>query len=223
MAGETVRDSFNRANPNTVADELRAAKYGDVFAALPTSLRKALGLLSVYVLATVFGTSKQQKFAPAASITSAYARAGGGAPGALAVVAYPPAAGQIAIAPNGEIVTLAADAWTDLDVTYTVEKGDVIDIPVAQVVAGVLTLPTFVLNRGAVLVLECEALSGTVTGAKIVDAPGTAPAAAHAALNAAKGAVAFNAGDAVTTARLKLLVASEVDLSALLASPSTFD
>lgn len=220
--GETIKDSLDRSDLNTLADMFRLLKLGGIVASLNTALRKAAQAVSPYVLATVRTTDKQQQFAPAATILSAYARAGTAAPVVLAPVAYPPAGNQIAVAPNGSIVTLAADAWTDFDVLYTVEKGDVYEL-VAPVSANVLTLPPFVTDRGAVLLLEVEATAGTATGKKIIDATGTAPAAAHAALTAAKATVAFNAADAVTEARVRLLFASSVDVSGTLGLPSTFE
>lgn len=223
--GEILKDSINRANPNTLADELRSLKFGDVLAALPVSLRKASGAASDSVAAAAFATVGQQSFARAALIASAHARAGAGTPGALSPVAYPPAApNDIAIAPNGDVVTLAADAWTDLDVTYLVEKGDVVQVDIPVVPAtGVGTVPANLLARGLVLLIDATATAGTVTGAKEIVAPGGPPAAGEANLTAAKGSVGFAVADAVTSATVTLLVASAVDVSAALAAPSIFE
>lgn len=222
VMSETKKDSFNRADLNVLADMFRAFKLGDMIRALPTYLRKATTALSSSVVATARVVSSQSQEAPAAQILSAYARAGAGAPGALAIVAtVPPAAGQVSIAPNGSLLTATADAWTDLDIAYTPEKGEVLSFSL-PVVANTLTLPSSVTDRGAVLLLSANATAGTVTGQKIIVAPGTAPAATQSALNAAKTTVAFNAADAVTQATVTLLVASAADVSALLSQDSTF-
>lgn len=213
---ETIQQALNRADPNALADMFRQLRLGDVLRALPTTIRRRTSAASPSILATLFAVSGQAEEARANAIQSAYERVGAGPGAALAVVAYPPAAGQIAVAPNGALAVLAADAWTDLDVSYTVEKGDVVEVT-ANVTAGSLALPTNVLTPGAVTLIEAEALVAGVTGVKIVDAPGAAPAAGEAALNAAKTAIVFNAGDAVTKARVRLLVNSSVDVSASLA------
>lgn len=219
---ETKKESFNRADPNVLADMFRAFKLGNMIRALPTYLRKSTTALSSSVLATARVVSSQVQEAPAAQIMSAYARAGAGTPGALTVVAtVPPAAGQISISPNGAIITATADAWTDLDVAYTPDKGDIVSMTL-PVAANTLTLPASVTALGAVTLLSCTATAGTVTGAKIVIAAGSAPAATQSAFNAAKTTVLFNAADAVTQATVVLLVGSSVDVSELLTEDSSF-
>lgn len=215
---ETNQQALNRSDLNTLADLLRKLGFGDILAALPTFLRK-----SATAAVTYSGPSPKASAqnSPALAVTAAYARAGAGAVGPLTVVnAVPPAAGQISIAPNGDIITAAADAWTSLDVAYQPDKGDVLEIT-TDVVANVLTLPQNALNAGPVRLLEAEALVGGATGKKFCEAIGAAPGAGEAALNAALTTVSFNAGDAVTSARVKLLVCSAKDVSALLASENT--
>lgn len=222
---QTLTQTLNRADPNTLADIFRSLKIGDVLRALPVAIRRSTTAADVSVVAAAFVVSDQFEDArataiPEGTILSAYARAGAGAPGALNPVAYPPAvANDIAIAPNGSLVTLAADAWTDVDVSYTVEKGDVLEVS-GSVVANSLPLPSNVTIPGAVLLISANALTGASTGFKFV-ATG-APAAGEAALNAAKDAVLFNAADAVTSATVRLLVASSVDVNAALEADSTF-
>lgn len=214
---ETIQQALNRADPNTIADLFRSLKIGDVIRALPTTIRRRTTAASTSIAAAAFAVSGQAEEARANAIQSAYARAGAGAPGPLTVVAYPPAApGDVAIAPNGAVVTLAADAWTDVDVSYTVEKGDVVEVT-ANVTANVLTLPTNVTNPGVVTLIEAEALTGGSTGFKPIIAPGAAPAAGEANLDAPKALVQFDPADAVTKARVRLLINSSVDVSASLA------
>lgn len=220
---ETVKETLNRSDLNTLADQLRALAFGDVIASLPTTLRVSATAASTGNFGTVRVVSDQNADVPAAAVLYASARAGAGTPGVLTPVAYGaiPAAGQVAVAPNGRVVTAAADAWTDLDVVYVPEKGTIVEVT-ANVAANTLTLPTNVTSVGACTLLSATALTGGSVGAKIVDLPGAAAAAGEAALNAAKTTVVFAGADAVTSATVRLLVTSSVDVSALLASTSNF-
>lgn len=218
---ETIKQSLNRADPNALADELRKLAFGDIVRALPATVRKSAALVAVPYSGAEAAVAGQAQDAPALSILRGYARAGAGAAGPLNVVAFPPAApNDVAIAPNGQIVTLLADAWTSLDVQYTADKGDIVEVTL-DVAANVLTLPANVTSAGAVRLLEAEATAGTVTGKKFCAAIGAAPGAGEAAMNAALATVLFNAGDAVTKARVKLLVCSAIDVNALLGSDNT--
>lgn len=220
---ETIKDSINRADPNTLADALRKLGFGSLVRALPTYLRKQGVAASTYASATALVPTGQATDAPAASIVAAYARAGAGTPGSLVndgVTSTAPAAGHIAISPNGQIVTAAADVWTDLDVSYIPEKGDVVEYT-GDVVpgTGVMALPANLTSRGVVTLLESEALTGTVTGKKIVIEPAAAAVAAtKSALKTNKAQVWFAIADAVSTARVKLLVVSSIDVNAVLES-----
>lgn len=215
----TNRASADRANPNTLADLFRKIGLGSLLAGgIPQYKRRvdmdALGL-SASNLATL-DVIELPAHAKANTILRATARTG--APGPLAVQAYgvTPGAGQIAVTPNGDIATLAADAITDVDVVYVPERADVIDT-VFPVVANVLTLPAAITAKGVVLLAEVEALVGTATGLKIILIPGAgAPAAGQARLDLALATVTFAAADAVTRARVKLAVSAAEDLAAIL-------
>jgi hypothetical protein len=217
---ETNQEALNRSDLNTLADVFRKFALGNMFRSLPTTIRKS----AVAVVASSGAdpaVSAQAVDAPAAMIIGGYARSGAGAAGPLAVVAYPPAApNDVAIAPNGAIVTLPADAWTSVDVSYLPVKGDVVEVT-SNVAANVLALPSNVTSAGAVMLLEAEALTGGSTGLKFVDAIGAAPAAGEAALNLALTQVSFAGADAVTKARVKVLVCSAVDVNALLEATNT--
>lgn len=208
---ESKKQALNRADLNTLADQLRALAFGTILRFLTCYVRKSAVAAVAYSGASPAVTGKSTDV-PAASIISAYARAGAGTVGPLTVVAYPPAAGQIAIAPNGAIVTAAADAWTSVDVTFVPDKGDVIEFT-GDVVANSLALPTPMTDPGAIRLLEVESITGTTTGKLFVEAIGTAPGAGEASLNFALSAVAFNAGDAVTKARIKVLVCATPDVN----------
>jgi len=218
----TNREAANRSNTNTISDLFRKIGLGDLLLGqMPQALRAqdadAAGNAG-YNLATLDALPLPDH-AKAASILRATARAGTAGTGEMTVVAYgvTPASGEIAVGPNGDIVLLAADAITDVDVIYVPERGKVID-SVFPVVTNVLTLPASVTDRSVVLLEEAEAVEGTSTGTKIVLIPGAgAPAAGQARLDVAKATVTFAAADAVTRARVKLLVAAgDEDLQAVL-------
>lgn len=207
---ETTLDSLNRAGPNTLADLLRSIGLGDVLAGVPQTVRKfsmdGAGA-SPYNVATLdaMGLPANQR---ASVIHRAYARAGG-VTGPLTIVARgtTPATGEIGVAPNGDIVTLGTDAITDLDVQYLPDGGEVVET-VLPVASDSLALPAAFTAKGVVLLVECEAVEGTATGKKIVLIEGAgAPAAGACRLNAARTAVAFAAADAVTRARVKVVLA----------------
>lgn len=213
----TLRDSFNRANPNTTPDALRAVKFGDVLAALPVQLRQSETEASAGVAASALVASAQQE--PAALVLSAYARAGAGTVGALAVAAYPPAAGEVAVAPNGAVVAEATDAWTSLDVLYIPDKGEVVERVVSvDPGTGIATMPPDVTARGIARLLGANVQAGGFTGECEVIAPGASPAAAgQANLSDSLAVAQFRIADAVTSAVLRLLLVSENELTAQLA------
>jgi hypothetical protein len=216
----TNRESANRTNPNTLADLLRKLGLGDLLLGqMVQSLRAqdpdAAGT-SGYNLATLDALPLPDH-SKGAVVLRATARAGT-VTGALTPAAYgaTPTTGQIAVAPNGNIVTLAADAITDLDVVYVPERGDVIET-YFPVVSNVLTLPASITDRHVVLLEEVEAVEGGTTGKKIILVPGGTPSAGQAALtDVAKTSVTFASADAVTRARVKLLVAATADLQSVL-------
>lgn len=210
----TVKEALNSADPNVLADILRQLGFGNVLRSMPIPIRKSDTAASTYVGAASRVCVDQDVEAPALSILSAYARSGAGAVGALTAVAFPPGAGQVAIAPNGKVVTAAADVWTSVDVSYVPEKGEVVEFT-GNVVpgTGVMALPAGITSRGVIRLLEAEALVGTSTGLKFCDAIGAAVAAGEAALPVALTTVLFAVADAVSSARVKLLVCSEVDVN----------
>lgn len=190
---------------------------------------QAAGVASSYNLATLQVLVLPDD-AKAASIVRCYARAGTGTTGELTPGApnSTPLAHTPAVTPNGDIGFLATDAYTDLDVLYEVLDQDVFELGSAAapfvVAANQLLLPAAyagtagagspnpqtanAVNQAANAVgvqslLEVEVFSGTVTGKKIVLAPGSAPAAGQACLDVTKTKVLFQATDGVTGARVK--------------------
>lgn len=223
---DTVHTSLNRSNPNGISDMFRLVAIGDSLASGKLARRvvdmDAAGanpgnLATLDVLVLPDGQKARQ-------VNAAYARAGV-ATGALTVVAInaTPATGQIGVAPNGNVVTLAADAITDVDIEYEGIPDVVAVEAVFPVVSDSIVLPSNITGPGVVQLLEAEALEGTGTGNKIVIASGTGPAAAgQVVMGVGKGNVNFAGADAVTRARVKLLVSKAAAdmLGAVLESPA---
>lgn len=236
MANEFI--SGDKANPNDIADFLRKIAFGSLLQGqMPQARRKQdLSVASPYSLATL-GCLVLPDNGKAAVILRAYARAGTGTLGELTVVAFgtTPTAGQIAVSPNGDIVCLLADAYTSVDIDFIPERGDSNALDrdgnvnntsapgnVFPVVSHVITLPAALTARGVILLAEAEALQGTVTGKKIVLVPAaSAPATGQAKLNLAKSTITFATADAVTRARVKLVLCANADLATVLNSTQT--
>jgi len=217
----SLKNQLNLTDPNTLADMFRELGLGDMLRALPTTLRKKVPAADAGVLGTLQAVVLAED-AKAHSIFRAYARTATAGAGELTVAApnATPTTGQIAVAPNGDIVVLAADAILDLDVVYLPEKYDTIELTL-PVASNSMALPAWVTARGVVALLEAVATAGTATGKKIILAPSAAAAAAgQARLVVAKSSVTFNNTDAVTAATVKLAVASAINVDALLSATS---
>lgn len=211
----TVHDSLNRANPNSLADMLRKVSFGDVLAqsAVQTVRRVNMDAAGTNPgnVATV-DVLVLPDFAKASHILRAYARAGTAGTGEMTVASKDatPATGEIAVAPNGNIVTLAADAITEVDITYVPEGNVTVVESVFPAASDSVAVPTPITDRGLVAVLEAEVVEGTGTGNKIVLTAGGSPSAGQCAMSADGTTVEFAAADAVARVRLKLLVAKPV-------------
>jgi hypothetical protein len=216
-------EHLSKADPNVLADIFRKINLAQVLRGqVPQFLRRKVPAAGVQ-LATL-ETLVLADNAKASVVIRATVRAGG-VTGELDPQTYgtTPATTQIAVAPNGDIVVLAADAITDIDVHYLPERGDVYETTM-PVISDVLTpSTTFTASpRGIVLLLEAEAVEATSTGDKVVLVPGSVPAAGQAALtDDEKLSVTFAAADAVTRARVKFLLVALQDLDALLESEAT--
>jgi hypothetical protein len=227
----TLKDMLNKANINELADLLKAAGLGDLARALPVHLyhqAPIAGGTANYNLTTE-DIIQLPPDAKAAFIFRATGRDGGTVdeftPQAYGVT---PATTQCGVSPCGDIAFIhATDAVTDVDVAYLPMKGDVVE-GTFTVSTGVLTLPKAWTDAGVSLLMEAEALTGTITGKKIVLVPlagGGAglPATTKAQLTSKKTTVSFNnATDAVTSARVKCLIGPSLNLNALLGAAATF-
>lgn len=223
MANEKLKDTLNRANPNTLADVLRALKFGTLLASLTALLVKKAPVADAAQDATLEAIIPGAK---AGTILRAYARStsAAGTLGEMTVKGYgvTPGDGEIAVAPNGDIVVLAASAYTAIDVLYAPHPGELVTLKDVKVASNVATIPEPYKSRGAVYVVDATATAGTSTGRKQIMTPGTTVAAGEAALNAAKTGVAFKNTDAVTLCDLVLWCAPEVDVQAALDGDSAF-
>lgn len=218
----TLVDVLNRANPNTLWSALQQLGLGNILrSSLKVDLRMKTPSLDSRQLGTLH-SFKLDRRALGSVILRAYARTSSGTPGELAIQAYgtTPASNQIAIAPNGDIVVLAADAISGLDVEYMPIKGDIIEITDLPVLSDEALIPIPWTTRGVVYLVEATATAGTATGSKIVLVPGTAPAAGRARLDAAKSKVYFANADAITKCTVKLLVGAEKDTDLLMQANS---
>ena len=210
--GTTVRQAMNKGSITGLASFFLLMGLGNVFRKhLKFDLRQQTPVVDP--TGSQLGTLNivpTDQHAPAAVILRAYARAGTGTPGELTVEPYgtTPATGQIAVAPNGDIVTLAADAWTGLDVEYMPADGNVVQLNGLPVIpgTGVCAIPQKYVSAGLVYLLAASEVTPTALN-KIIVVPGTAPATGKANLNVAKSQVQFAVADAVTSANVTLYVA----------------
>lgn len=228
----TVLGRLNTALLGWISTGLQLIAFGAVVRSMRTFLRgkAADATTNPYVLQTAVNSFTLPEAAKAHSIKSAYARAGTGTKGPLTVdhglwdaVNTAPAAGHCAVSPNGELLFAAADAWTAVDICYEPEKYDVVELtlPVSGA-AGVALIPAGLIARGVLFLMEAESLTGTLKAKMMVQLPVDAlPATTFADLNLAKTEVHFAAADVVTSARIKLAVASVTDVDALLEGASS--
>ncbi len=217
----STKNLLNQCNATILADLLRTLGFGNLLRWMPVSLRMAAPAAAAanpYLSATPLSITLPDD-AKAAQIISAYARAGTGTKGPLTVsTSQTPAAGSVGISNSGDLILNETDAFTSVDITYTPERQECVEVTVPCIAAsGVAAIPAYLTARGVVTLMEAEILVGTLTGAKIVTAPAaTAPATTIARLNFAKTSVFFAVADAATSVRLKLGVASATDANAVL-------
>lgn len=212
---------LNQASPGTLAALLQALKFGDIVRAMPVTLTSKAPADDESQLTDVQSLGLADD-ARAAKIARAYARTGTGTAAELTVAAVnaTPSAGEIAIAPNGDIVCIDDDAWTAIDVVYWPMKGDVVTLQL-PVQSSIAAIPAIYTARGVLYLIRATADTATTDGAKIVIAPGSAPTTSEANLNLAKTQVQFDTDDVVTVATVTLLVASLVDVDAQLQATSS--
>jgi hypothetical protein len=212
---ESVRQSLDRADANTLADIMRYAKLGHVMSGFRRTIRSQNAVTGDQIVLPNLLKAKR--------VLSAYARAGTGTAGELTVVTTgSPTAGQVSWNAVGDIVFAAADDWTDVDVEYEPVMGvELVTLTGFPVVTNALTLPASALPADQL----CSVVGYTAAGAastKTVLAAGSTPSAGQANLNDAKATIVFNAADAVVTADVVMLKGIDPELGAALEADSTF-
>lgn len=216
-----LKDEVNKAQPNNLIDAFRALGIGNVLVALPTRLNNKAPAADAAQLATLAQVGLPAD-AKAATILRAYARktSAAGTLGELAIQAFgaTPADGQIAVAPNGDIVTLLSSAYTAVDLEYMPDKYDVLVITLPVVPGtGVCALPTGQLPNGPLFIIDANAIAGTATGRKKVLVPAAgAPAAGQVRLDVAKANAQFAVADAVSQATFTFAIPAAIDIQATL-------
>jgi hypothetical protein len=218
------KDALARATNNTIPEHLKAIGFaGLIRGQINQVVRKAVPEVSDYAPGATVETIVLADDARATAILRAYSRVGT-VTGALTVVApgTTPSTTEISIQPDGNIMVLAADAITSIDITFAPERGDVDELDNWPAASNAIVLPARVTDKGAILLLEAESLEGTLTGELAILAPsGSAAATGQARLNLAKTSVKFAPADAVTKARVKLLVCAAIDLDTELEADAT--
>lgn len=212
----TVKDSLNTANPQNLADNLRSVALGDMMRAETTHLRAQAPAVNSSNLSSLKAVALPDD-AKASYILRAYARAGSAGTGEMSVQSFgtTPTSGQIAVAPNGDIVTLGSDAITNLDVVYVPEKVDIVTLT-GTVTSNAFAIPS---SYTVVSLHSATANTGTVTGAEVILTPsGSAATTGTCRLDVAKANVKFYSGDAVTNCTVTLGVVKAVDSNAVLES-----
>ena len=210
---KTYKDSLNAANPNNLADLLREFDLGDFLRAMPTQLHAQAPAADASNLSTV-RVVKLPDDAKACTVLRATGKAGS-VTGEFAPQAFgtTPATTQVAVTPCGDIAFIGTDAPTNVDLAYVPERGEVMEFTL-DVASHVLTIPSPYASR-VKLLLEAEATTGTTLGKKVILIPGSsAPSATQARLNVAKTTVTFATADAVTKARVKVLLAPASSVAA---------
>lgn len=235
MSERTFRQNLNQGSPQSFDDARLQMAFGDVLRKhLKFDLRRKTAALDASCLATTPRIPLDPE-APASTILRAYARVGGsGTPGELtpAALYVTPTTGQIGISPNGSIVVLGTDLYSDIDVEYLPADGDLIVRTGLVVASNAVAVPADLLARGIVYLIDVNATVGTTTGRKIIQSPsGSAASTASSRLDVAKANVKFGSADAVTLADITFYVgkigpaasrngSGNVDLDALLQADS---
>lgn len=224
----TARQSLNAADPNTLADQLRDLGLGDLLLGQTIQQKRKVNPdvagSNPYNLSTVDVIDLPDN-AAAARILRCTVRAGGATGEFTEKAGYgtTPTTTTLAVTPNGDIAFIATDSVTDADFTYVAERGDVIELNLPVVPGtGVCALPASLVTRGVILLREAESLEGTLVAKMIVLVPSnSAPATTKALLTIPKHQVLFAVADAVTRARVKLLIVPSKDLQAKLTAAAS--
>lgn len=226
MFEATTMRALDRASPAGLPDLFRLAQIGTVLAGhVPQQLAGKAPAAQMNELATLTGLGLPYYSRASAVLRATVRKVSGGAVlGELTPKLHDvtPSTGEVAVSPSGDVVFLAADLATVVDVVYAPIAGEVVELSLPAP-AGIMTLPDEIVARQPLLLLEATATTATITGRKIVLAPAAAVVATtKAAIAIDRTKVYFNfATDVVTAATVKLLLAPRHGLADVLASVPT--
>lgn len=189
------REILNEGNPNKVGDALHVLPMGEAIALVPRTFRGA----------TVADILVLPEAAKCAALMAAF---GVGTVGGYKLpmrTGIAPATLQAAPNAGGDILFNAGtDIITDGEIQYLAYEGPIIED--FMVVDTGNDIATFLGGRAASVLLDIEALTGAVTGAKTPALRGGAAATLFAAITEDGLGVLFNAGtDAVLTCRVRYI------------------
>jgi len=204
---EKLYQSMDRGDANSLPGQFSVVDIGSVLQCqVPLPLYGAVPKLADRTIsAAAYDAIKLPNEAKAQMIMSAYARSGTGTKGQMTIAALGalPTAGQIGIAPNGDIITLGSDAYTAIDLVYAPQRMDSLQVTL-PVASNAVAIPT---PFKAMQLLSVDATVGTSGGAKTVEYPSASAATAGCArLDLAKANVKFNGTDAITSATFTFAV-----------------
>lgn len=211
-----LREALNEGNLNRIDAMAQRVKLGDCIDCIPRTVMNA-------AVNTANDRVELPEAAKAIAVLAAHDITNGQGMIPEPLVGTVPAAGEIGVAPNGDLVCAAADNVEFLDACYVSPDADVVEWENVPVAGSIATLPN---SRRAWILLEAEILTGvdpqTIEGVAI-EARGAAPADNGAALGDGGTTVVFNAGDVVAgTCRIKALCARTSDLTTKLALTSGY-
>lgn len=209
------KDAMDKGQPNTLPTHMQGIKIGSTLLGGLATIMPNVDFTNAVTngaqpsqLATLH-VQPLDPCAKAATVDRVTVKAGS-VTGELTMVApnATPATTNAAVAPNGDIVVLAADAITNADVFYTPMKLEAreIELPV-DASTGIALIPTDLKNRGVVYLHSAEALTGTVSGKKRILAPGAVnPATPQCRLSVLKDQINFTVADAITKVKVTLCI-----------------
>lgn len=188
----TLRYILNEANPNRLGNALQLARFGDFLARAPRTIRATVSSNKIVLPDNAKCERVLACFVTAGTVSGWFEP----------IHDSTPATTRVSPNAQGDIVFLSTDAVTEAEVTYLPYEGEVVEETV--VCSASLALASG--GRRVQLVLEAEALAGSVTGVKTINDRAASPATTTANANLLGTGVQFNNGtDAVTRARIKYI------------------
>lgn len=192
----SLRTILNEGNPNKLADANQQLQMGEAMALVPRTFRGAVPASDILVL---------PEAAKCAAVLSAFGQ--GTVPGYKTGLASGLAPATLQCAPNaaGDILFNAVtDEITFAEVSYLAYEGPIVEDLV--VVSTVDDIGLLLGGRAAAVLIEVEALVGTVTGLKVPANRAGAAATTRCAITELGTGVLFNAAtDEVTSARIRYI------------------